>query len=94
MEFPPAAQWAKDALAAYRSGPQRRTHSSREPFAFVNDFRSITLEELRVLVLSDLDQIILDYRRQLRDPPPGMDKGHTLHQLANAYRRRWLQLAV
>jgi len=93
MEFPPAAQWAKDAVAAYRDGPQRSSHSPRAPLIFVNDLGSDGYEDVYPLLPSDTDQTIADYKRQIRFPHAGMNKGGTLYQLANAYRRRWLEKA-
>jgi len=93
MEFPPAAQWAKDALAAYRNRPQRSSHSPRAPLVFINDLGPDKFKDVYPLAPSDTDQIISDYKRQIRLPPPGIDKGRLLYQLANTYRRRWLEKA-
>jgi hypothetical protein len=93
MEFPPAAQWAQDALAAYRDGPKRSSDSRRESINFVND---LGLDYAKVKFPpypSASDESISDYRRDIRLPPDGVSKGYLLYQLANAYRRRWLEVA-
>jgi len=93
MEYPPAAQWAKDALTAYRNRPQRSSHSPRSPLVFVNDLGPDKFKDVYPLAPSDTDQIISDLKRQIRFPLPGIDKGRLLYQLANTYRRRWLEKA-